>query len=124
MRERLVTIPVSFAGTVVQNGTARFITPVPLKISNVSLYCGSVAATVTVWINGGTPVSKLEGYVGTSAVVVAAANICTSYSGTTLFGAGTVRVTVPASGTVDVICTSHTTNDGSSHVLLTATTGE
>ncbi len=124
MRERLVTIPVMFDGTVAQNGTARFVTPCPLKITNVSVYSGSIPATVTVWINGGTPVSKLDGYVGTSAVVSCAAGVCTSYSGTTLFGAGTVRITVPVSGTVDVLCTSHTTQVHSANILLTALTGE
>ncbi len=121
MKERLVAFPIHFSGTSALVGTAIISPVIPLRIYAVSLDCGESAGTVTL-SSGESSASKADGTWGTSAIVSGAVNTTTLYSGTTLFGAGTVCMHISSSGTLTVY---HGNNaQTNAMVVIYAFTGE
>ncbi len=120
MRERLVTFPIRFDGTACTLGTAQFVTPVPLKFTDMSLHAKANDGTVQIINVGATAVSSASGTASSSVSV--AADTVTLISGTTLFGAGTAKMLVAAGGTVAVRCT--TADAVTIEVVLYALSGE
>ncbi len=120
MRERLVTFPIRFYGTACTVGTAQFVTPVPLKFTDMSLYSKANDGTVEIVNVGATAVSSASGTASVSQTV--AADTVTLFSGTTLFGAGTACMLVARNGTVAVRCTA--SDAVTIEAVLYALTGE
>ncbi len=112
MKERWTVLTANFCGSVVNAGTAVIVAPVPLSLQYVTMCTSADDGTVVIWKQGGTPVATSAGVQGTGAVALgpyaAGIGTVTAYSGTTLFGAGTVSLVVPASGTIRMSVSSGT----------------
>ena len=113
MKERWTCLTTTLCGgTTTIDGTVTMVTPVPLSLRQVTVCASADEGTVVIWNQGGTATTKSDGIQGTGAIAIGAysagVSSSTAYSGTTLFGAGTVGLAVAANGTINMMISSGT----------------